>query len=136
MLQLLPKILMEHYADLSITKMLGDMGEINMFGMKSPTPTMWRLKRKRWVTCTYTKSEPSHIIESGWLGFTIYCYSFQAYGSVPGDLATMGADLHKSSCQCPPYALGFLSEDIQSIHMASGYLLWLFRLCCTTYDGA
>ena len=59
-----------------------------------------------------------------------YYYSFQAYGSVPGDLATMEAGLHKNSGQCHPYALGFLSGDIQSIHMVSGYLLWLFRLCC------
>ena len=40
MSQLLPKILMELYADLFVTKMLGDMGEINMFGMKSHIPTM------------------------------------------------------------------------------------------------
>lgn len=26
--------------------------------------------RKRWIVCTYTKSEPPCIIESGWLGFT------------------------------------------------------------------
>ena len=40
MSHLLPKILMELYADLFVTKMLGDMGKINMFGMKSHIPTM------------------------------------------------------------------------------------------------
>ena len=34
-----------------------------------------------------------------------YYYSFQAYGSVPGDLATMEAGLHKNSGQCHPYAM-------------------------------
>ena len=57
-----------------------------------------------------------------------YYYSFQAYGSVPGDLATMEAGLHKNSGQCHPYALGFLSGDIQSIHMVSGYLLYMMAL--------
>ncbi len=53
-----------------------------------------------------------------------YYYSFQAYGSVPGDLATMEAGLHKNSGQCHPYALGFLSGDIQKY----SYGLRLFAL--------
>lgn len=87
-------------------------------------------ERKRWIICTYTKSEQSCIIESGLLGYAIYYYFLQACGSVPGDLATMEAGLRKSSGQCHPYALGSLSEDIQSIHMVSGYLFSLSQLYC------
>ena len=59
------------------------------------------------------------------------CYSSQAYDSVPGDFAIMLAGLHKKSGQCHPYDLGFLSGGIRSIHMVSGYLLWLFQQCAT-----
>lgn len=35
------------------------------------------LKSKRWIACTYTKSEPSCIIESGWLGYTFITILFR-----------------------------------------------------------
>lgn len=34
-------------------------------------------ERKRWIACTYTKSEPSCIIESGWLGYTFITILFR-----------------------------------------------------------
>ncbi len=37
----------------------------------------WQYLSKRWIAYTYTKSEPSCIIESGWLGYTVIVILFR-----------------------------------------------------------
>ena len=37
----------------------------------------WQYLSKRWIAYTYTKSEPSCIIESGWLGYTVIIILFR-----------------------------------------------------------